>query len=288
LRSAATWGYGHGIMPPAKERIRPSAPRILAALALVIGSLAAFAPSAAAADTCKVKNPRTKHSYIGSGSDLQTAIDEAVPGTNLIVMGVCQGTFIIGAKLALTGRATGAYPTPTLDGNGAGTVLTVTAGSVKLKDLTITGGSAPISGGGILNHGTLTLNGSMRVSGDAAGSSGGGIDNSGALTLKASASVSGSSAQSGGGIFNSGTLTLDGSSSVSGNAASSSGGGIFNSGTLTLKSSAVVSGNTAGAGGGGGILDSPGLGVLHACTTWSGVLAPNAPNDPPAPILVFC
>jgi hypothetical protein len=288
------------------------ASRVVAALTLVIGALAARAPSAGATTgPCKVTNPRTHHVYVGSGSNLQLAIDAAIPGTNLRVKGRCVGDFTIEAKLELTGVPTGAFPSATLDGNGSGTVLTVGAVAVVLQNLTmthgsdgsgggienngtltvkgassVTGNAAPSgSGGGIENNGTLILIGSSSVSGNTSDGPGAGIDNNGSLTLKGSSSVSSNTAGgAGGGIYTNGTLALNDTSSVSGNVSGGAGGGIDNAGTATLNGASSVSGNTSG-GAGGGILN---VGTLDACDTWTGAIAPNSPDDPPPTTPVFC
>jgi tetratricopeptide (TPR) repeat protein/energy-coupling factor transporter ATP-binding protein EcfA2 len=120
------------------------------------------------------------------------------------------------------------------------------SGTLTLSNSTVSSNTAQGDGGGITNSGTLTLSNST-VSGNTAQSDGGGITNSGTLTLSNSV-ISGNSANDGGGITNSGTLTLS-NSTVSGNTAQGDGGGITNSGTLTLSNS-VISGNSANDGGG--------------------------------------
>jgi hypothetical protein len=121
-------------------------------------------------------------------------------------------------------------------------VFTIASGvTVTLQDLTIRHGRTPDdSGGGLVNHGTLTLTHST-VSGNAAGHSGGGLSNHGTLTLTQS-TVRGNTASYGGGLSNYySTLTLT-QSTVRGNAAGHSGGGLFKDwGTLTLTSSIVAS-----------------------------------------------
>jgi hypothetical protein len=98
-------------------------------------------------------------------------------------------------------------------------------------------------GGGVLNYGTLTMNGCV-VSGNRSSTgiffgSGGGIYNAGTMTLN-SCTVTGNSAPYGGGIYNAGsaTLTLN-SCTVTGNYGYD-GGGIDNAGTLTLLDSTVT------------------------------------------------
>ena len=114
-------------------------------------------------------------------------------------------------------------------------------------------------GGGIFSDGTLILSGSTVSNGLAMGDAtcGGGVSNWGTATL-ANTVISSNSANpgdlsypwfnQGGGIVNRGTLTLNGCT-VSGNNARTAGGGIFNGGTLILNGSAVL-GNSSGYGGG--------------------------------------
>jgi hypothetical protein len=210
---------------------------------------------------------------------LASALASANDGDTLAITGTCKGTFEIGHSLTLAGSG-GA----TLDGQGAGTVVTVDAGrTVAIGNLTITGGSSSASTavGGIENFGTLTLTNSS-VSGNSASSSFvaiGGIDNEGTLTLSKS-SVNGNSGSVApglafGGILSGGSLTLM-QSTVSGNSATATGSsgtrvaraGIENTGTMTITSSYVTQ-NTASAPGNavGGILngvnqDVPGSGML--------------------------
>jgi predicted outer membrane repeat protein len=192
----------------------------------------------------------------------------------------------------------------TIEGPGA-SLLTVSGGdnsrvfevaarvkAATLSGLTISNGVAGTTelGGGILNHGTLAVDG-CNLSGNSA-TYGGGIadDFGGTLTLSA-CTVSDNSAFEGGGIWNGGTLTfanctigsyvdpttgvtVPGNNSyegagiynqgtahalnsvLSGNAATDGdwgggfGGGIYNVGALTV-STCTVSGNSAGNGGGG-------------------------------------
>ena len=140
----------------------------------------------------------------------------------------------------------------TVDGDEDHRVFSVTDGvTVELHGLTATRGATPpigrgvdSTGGGISNAGTLTLRNST-VSENTAGSSGGGIFNQGIMTLTDS-TVLGNTAGAAGGISNPGTLTLT-NSTVSGNIADAMiGGDIENAGTLTLRNS-TVSGNSGGA-----------------------------------------
>ena len=93
--------------------------------------------------------------------------------------------------------------------------------TVTMNDITVTGGNANGNGGGILNHGTLTLADSI-ITGNAV-----------------------SSPNNGGGIHNGsgGTLAVN-RSTISNNTAGNQGGGIGNFGALTVTDS-TITGNTA-------------------------------------------
>jgi fibronectin-binding autotransporter adhesin len=120
-------------------------------------------------------------------------------------------------------------------------VLTLSAGTANLTDLTITNGFAADygvdSGGGISNSATMNLvdcsviNNFAQGNGGASGGGGGGIFNDGTLTVTDS-TVSGNTAFGsnfgaiGGGILNDGTLTLT-NSTIANNASANSGGGIY-------------------------------------------------------------
>ncbi len=128
----------------------------------------------------------------------------------------------------------------------------------KLAGLTITGGSPDGNGGGIENHGTLTITNCTIAGNTAGGNDGGGIDNRGTLTVTNS-NIANNSAHggNGGGIENfGGTLTVT-NSNIANNSAPGNGGGIDNSGNLTVNGSAIAN-NTASGGGGGGIENSGG------------------------------
>ena len=106
-------------------------------------------------------------------------------------------------------------------------------------------GTPDVSGGGVLNGGTMVLNGSSSISGNRTDIWGGGVYNSGTLILNRSSAIRGNTAgATGGGVYNDvlSTLKMNGSSSISGNTASGyDGGGICNLGTLS--SGVVCAGN---------------------------------------------
>jgi len=163
----------------------------------------------------------------------------------------------------------------TVSGNNSSRVCEVAAtANVTLSGLTITGGRA-VSGGGILNYGTLTVRASTlsdnvaffcrrwhcqlrtvtvrgsTLSGSSATSGGGGIYNEGTLTVNGSTLSGNSGSDLGGGIYNYVGMVTVNNSTLSGNSASYSGGGIENDfGTLTVSGS-TLSGNSASYQGGG-------------------------------------
>jgi len=205
-----------------------------------------------AADAAPVPN--------GNITALRAAIANAAPGGTIVLF--TNGTYTLdGTALEIDKQITINGRGATIDGNDASRVINVeSTGNLTLRDVIITGGSAP-NGGGIFNYGTVTLKDNSSVSGNTAVSfGGGGILNdgyeSGTVMLKDKISVSGNTAIFGGGILNycSGTVTLKDKSSVSGNEATggNGGGGIFNDfGTVTLSDTSRVSGNAAVSFGGG-------------------------------------
>ncbi|MFN8523215.1 MAG: choice-of-anchor Q domain-containing protein [Chloroflexota bacterium] len=138
----------------------------------------------------------------------------------------------------------------TVSGANLSRVINVTAGTISISGLTITGGSGDASGGGgILTAPAVTLTvANSLISGNASAGSGGGIANAGTLNLTNSTISGNGAAVFGGGITNAGTLTAT-NSTVSGNSLAITGGGIFTNGTLTLTNT-TVTGNSAGSGGG--------------------------------------
>jgi nitrous oxidase accessory protein NosD len=66
-----------------------------------------------------------------------------------MISGTCIGTFTIHKNVTLRGKPVAGHPTPTLDGDGKGTVLTIVhAANVTLNDLRFRAGNA-LDGGGI-------------------------------------------------------------------------------------------------------------------------------------------
>jgi hypothetical protein len=192
-------------------------------------------------------------------TSIQAAIN-AVSPTNPTIR-VCKGTYketvVIDRTVSLLG-VPDAGGRPTIDGKGNGTTLTVTAGvTAVLFNFTITGGDSP-AGGGVVNRGTLRLQGCEVTGNEASGQTfgnGGGILNTqqGVLFLadtvltKNSAKADGSQ---GGAIFNDhGQVVLSGCL-VSDNDAKLFGGGIGNAGGKLVLQATRVTKNDASNGGG--------------------------------------
>ena len=273
---------------------RPSRPRVFAALAFIaVVSVALVGSGPAGAATTVAVDCGADPNALTTALASPTLTD----GTTLAITGTCTGTFELTHSLTLAGSG-GA----TLDGQAAGTVLTVDTGqTVSVSGLTITGGHGSgvsfVPVGGVVNFGTLMLSHSS-VSGNSADGSFltvGGIENDGTLTLTHS-SVSNNSdsapnlAQ--GGIDNCAlgaacTLTLT-QSTVSGNSAtatcSSCGthnarGGITNQpgGTVALVQTSVTDNSATAPGNAiGGILNFATLTVTKSAVTGNGANGGNA------------
>jgi len=238
-----------------------------------MGWLLALGPPASAAPI---------HVNCGTGGNLQDKIDATPGGSTILIKGTCDGQFsVTGKALTLKGD-----PTATLDGQGAGTTLSIdaTGKTIHLVNLVVTNGGGTTRGGGIwLNNGNLTLlrttvSANEATSDDQA--DGGGIwANTGSQLTLTSSKVTGNKAigiapnasphADGGGIWSGGTVTLD-HSVVSGNMAVATsanhspiafGGGIEADGGVTLTNS-TVSGNTAKATSGVDIAGAYGGGVV--------------------------
>jgi hypothetical protein len=214
------------------------------------------------------------------------AISLAASGDSILVEAATYAeNLTIGSSLTVTGSGASAT---IIDGQAAGTVVTIpnSSAQVTLSNITIRNGALTLSGGGINNAGTLTINDST-VSGNLAVISrrgqpgyGGGILNSGRVTINNS-TISGNRAWCfnycagyGGGIFNNGSLTIN-NSTLNGNVAGGSfsiahGGGIYNNttGRVTINNSTISGNSTSAVGQGGGIYNNGGATINN--TTISG------------------
>ncbi len=254
-------------MPPRKSRVPLHALTITVSVAIAVGMLVVLAPAAVGGPPpCQTKNERTGVEYKGASS-LVTAIGAAQSGDTISLWGRCVGNFTLGSDLTLQGRGKNA----TLDGNQAGRVLDVTAGTATIRNLVITNGRTNGAGGGIwIESGAAAAVFDSVVRNNTAGAAtfGGGIDVDGTSLLLVRSAVTGNSAGGSGGIdMDFSTVSLV-SSSVTGNAAtrapstdpdgcSFSGiiyacaGGIWNfHGVLSLTNSTVSSNTSAYRAGG--------------------------------------
>jgi polymorphic membrane protein len=215
------------------------------------------------------------------------------------------GTITLGSTLpaiAIDLTIDGSGQAITVDGKNSFQILSVNSGAtLTLHNLTIAKGSIealPDEGGGILNHGTLTVTNSTFTDNNAP-AFGGGIENDGTLTVTDSTFSGNRVEHEGGGIHNTGTLTVS-NSTFFGNEADGDigggailndigatlkvtnstffdnsapfatlggGGGIFNSGTLTVTNSTFSDNSATDIGGGvGGGIDNEGTLTVTNCT----------------------
>ena len=175
---------------------------------------------------------------------IQSAVNDASCQTIQLVSSPTESV-TIDRNLTISGVDTAG--TSLVNGVSGTPAFTILAGTtVTFEDFQIAGGDANVDqGGGILNRGTLVLEGVEVVIGNA--TDGAGIYNAGALTLSGSQVSNSNATGTGGGIYNAGTLTLVGSS-VFDNTANVDGGGIYNAGVLYRCGGAEVYDNEAPAG----------------------------------------
>jgi len=146
----------------------------------------------------------------------------------------------LASRLTLSGDTDG-------DGTGDVQVFHIYSGTTAtLQDLKIVKGVMTGGGGGIINHGTLTVT-ECELS-DNSATHGGGIWSEGTLTVTDSTFTDNTAVYQCGGIYSNGTLTVTGST-FSANSAINFGGGIGNYGTSTVTNS-TFTGNSADVGGG--------------------------------------
>jgi hypothetical protein len=169
-----------------------------------------------------------------------------------------------------------------LSSDQSGPVLTVTAGDVTVKGLTITGGSAgTASGGGVdVTGGTVTLSGDDIGGDTATGGLGGGVYDQNATVVMTGDTLEHDAAEGGAGVaVVDGSLTLD-NDTFTDDAATGSGGAVldYSSSNVTMEND-TLAGNTAGTGGNGIAANGPGadVGVANSilddgaeCTLGSG------------------
>jgi hypothetical protein len=224
----------------------------------------------------------------GPGS-LRNALAVANDGDTIDATGLSGAILLRSGELQVTHNVTMNGPgagSLAVNGNGTFRVFEIFALDAIISGFTITNGSVTDvnGGGGILNHGGLTLSDSVvsNCATSTGNNHGGGISNNpGAILTVIGSTINGNHAGcQGGGIYSSNAQLTVMNSTISGNLAHThlgcggSGGGIFynGGGTLTVMNS-VITGNSA-AGGGGMCSDLPvGTTATVTNTTISGNFA---------------
>jgi fibronectin-binding autotransporter adhesin len=213
----------------------------------VLGGLLLATTAGAAQYTVTTTEDKNDGACTPADCSLREAI-VAANGTGGAEIYVPAGTYVLSdGALEITGDLTlagGGAGVTVIDGNHMDRVFYISTGTVSISDVTIQNGNTIGDGGGIANHGTLTLRNCTLGANSAI--LGGGISNDGELALTNSTLSGNSAGLGGGGIANSGTLTLT-NCTLSGNSAYL-GGGIQNTGTLTL-TNCTLSGNSVVSGG---------------------------------------
>jgi hypothetical protein len=198
---------------------------------ILAGSLigGALPASAATAVTLYVATSGSGNvcSQVDPCGSIQTALTAATGGsyntdqvTIEVSSGTCSEIDAVSASSLSSLTIAGAGSTSTfINGHQAGTVVTITNGTVTISGLTIENGSSD-GGGGIVNGGTTTLIGTT-VSGNTVvggNHAGGGIINDGPLTITDS-TVSDNTAYDSAGINSTGAPVTISDSTISGNTA---------------------------------------------------------------------
>ncbi|WP_329579994.1 hypothetical protein [Streptomyces sp. NBC_01361] len=221
-------------------------PSALVAQAMCVGALATVVATAtpASAQTIVPCSP----------SDLSTAITNASAGESLVLARGCTYKLLtplpaIQTTITIVGRNS----TITRDDLQAGSfgILSVApSGNLTLTNTTITKGDAPDFGGGIANHGRLTVTGSD-IRDNHANFSGGIGGGSGTVTRIVNTSIVHNTANvNGGGVANDGDMTIVNSRITDNTATNGVGGGLANDGVLRIVNTDVnvnhAPGNRAG------------------------------------------
>ena len=240
---------------------RTSVPLTVLLLLILVGSVWGLLGSTVQAATLTVtKIADTNDGACDADCSLREAIATANPGDTVnIPAGFYTLTLgfeiTIGKDLTLTGAGADNTIIQSDSSPGVATyrVFDITSGNVAISGVTVRHGNEPAGdvGGGINNHGALTLTDSM-VLANATTNGGGGIANYGSLILNNTTVSVNTAGGNGGGMYNEslGTLSLT-SSTISGNMTSGLGGGIFNKGGVVTFTDSMASGNTAFPGTGG-------------------------------------
>ena len=208
--------------------------------------------------------PGSLRDALAAANDGDTIDATSVSGTILLT----SGELPINHDVTVNGSGAGSL---SVDANAASRVFENFASDVTIRGFTITHGRPPVpdtnGGGGILNHGGLTLD-SCHIVNNGAGSQ---IRNGG----------------HGGGINTlDGTLTVT-ASIISGNGSSSSGGGVSgNDGATVILTNCLIEDNRAGCAGGGIAIGNGQLTIISSTISGNGVGGP-CQGGPGGGILFF-
>lgn len=185
---------------------------------------------------------------VGSTAELRAAVADGCISTITVAPGTYDlttagsGPLVVDRPLTIQNAGGGEAR---FDGGGVSRVLEIaTGGNATLTGITVTGGSATGSGGGVLVSGTLTFR-QGTITGNSSGNDGGGLAMAaGAVLIMENATVSGNtSADRGGGLDLQGTATLT-HVTVASNSAGGLAGGINVRGGATALRNAIVADNT--------------------------------------------
>ncbi len=152
-----------------------------------------------------------------------------------------------------------------------GCELTIEGGTITGNRADQISGGGYGFGGGVENHGTMTITGG-NITGNTAGQFGGGIHNEGKLTITGGTFTGNTAGTYGGAIYSNNTLNIINMSSgvtLSDNTAQSGGGAICTEGETTLHH-VTLTGNNGGAYGGGIYLFGNGSVLLQSDCTITG------------------
>jgi CSLREA domain-containing protein len=204
---------------------------------------------------CSDPQSVTKTVDDGSAGTLRYAIINSCPGTGSVTFNLPAGpqtimlssSLTIAKTLAITGPTNQAI---TINGSGGFSVLSITAGSPTISNLTITGGTNS-DGAGLFNNssGTVTLNGMTFTGNSASGGLGGGgiFNNAGTLVIKNSTISGNTGSPEGGGLLvNGGSIVTLLNDTITNNTAGGGSGVQVTSGTLNVKNT-IIAGNNSSA-----------------------------------------
>jgi len=208
---------------------------------------------------CSNINRVVKNSNDGGTDSLRGVITSVCAGStitftpNLGLIPLTSGELLVNKSLNIVGPGPQLLGVRLAAGAPNSRIFNIAANvNVAISGLAIVfGNAAGDVGGGIYNHGALTLTNDV-ISANSAALGGGGVYCSGgALTLINSAIVGNSADTGGAGIANNGGTVIITNSTISQNVAKGgNGGGIVNGGTLNLNSSTIAGNSSTGAGGG--------------------------------------